>query len=203
MPARGVERRVIHGYASSCALLRWSGGWSLRRFSLPVSGPPWTSSSCPRKSCSLGTPDERFNCGQVVFCPDGKFAATHHDTVMRLGDVATGREVRRFPSGSVASLAFSPDGRVLISHNCQDVVAWDVASGRRLRALRLPAKSPPPAHGRIPRRHARRPLRRAGSTAVGLGDRPGIAGVPGAGAGWAGSGPRLLSRRQDPGRQPK
>jgi WD40 repeat protein len=69
------------------------------------------------------------------FSPDGKYLAMgcqYRDLV--LWDVASGKEVRRFPTaGFFASLAFSPDGKSLAAASGEGVIRlWDVASGRVL-----------------------------------------------------------------------
>lgn len=61
-----------------------------------------------------------------------------NDRTLRLWDIATGRELRRFVGheGPVESLAISPDGRTLAS-GAQDftIRLWDIHSGRELRKL--------------------------------------------------------------------
>ena len=57
---------------------------------------------------------------------DGKYAASAgQDNVIKLWDVATGKELRRYPiavpvqerGGFVSQLAFTPDGRHLVTAN--------------------------------------------------------------------------------------
>jgi WD40 repeat protein len=70
----------------------------------------------------------------VAFSPDGHTLASGSERfVIKLWDVATGAELRSFPSSMVNSLAFSPDGNTLAS-GAQEVLAnvqlWDVATGK-------------------------------------------------------------------------
>jgi WD40 repeat protein/serine/threonine protein kinase len=89
----------------------------------------------------------------VAISPDGKLAAsgsggiwTPHDWIeapdysVRLWDMASGREIRRFEGhgSAVTGLAFSPDGNLLASAGSHDRTAriWEVATGKQLKCLR-------------------------------------------------------------------
>jgi WD40 repeat protein len=69
--------------------------------------------------------------------PDGGVPAFGDRGVIRLYDVAAGKELRQFTGipRSVSRLAFSPDGKLLASGGWSEptVSVWDVATGKRLR----------------------------------------------------------------------
>jgi RNA polymerase sigma factor (sigma-70 family) len=80
----------------------------------------------------------------VALSPDGKWLATGHiddhkeaaADLLRLWDVAAGKEVRRFVGPKelwIPSVAFSPDGRLLAAVGWTGSIhLWDPASGRSL-----------------------------------------------------------------------
>jgi RNA polymerase sigma factor (sigma-70 family) len=80
----------------------------------------------------------------IAFAPDGRSLATaSQDLTVRVQDVVTGREVRRFTGhlglgylGGVVSVAFAPDGRtVATAGDDTTVLVWDVTglAGERAR----------------------------------------------------------------------
>jgi WD40 repeat protein len=91
---------------------------------------------------------DRILC--LAVSPDGKWAASSGwdgnfspEHPIRLWDVATGKEIRKFlveglrPAGS---LAFSPDGRLLACLNAYEATPiriWEVATGKLLRRIDL------------------------------------------------------------------
>ena len=81
----------------------------------------------------------RFNARLVMcagFSRDGKFLATGNDNgTIRLWDVASGRELRRFQNGrdSIHAAVLSPDGMVLASIDYNGTLhLWSTATGKEL-----------------------------------------------------------------------
>jgi WD40 repeat protein len=75
----------------------------------------------------------------VAFSPDDNLlATTGYDRLIKLWDLASGKEVRTLKdhSDAVYGLAFSPDGKLLASGGADRAVkVWNVASGTRLYTL--------------------------------------------------------------------
>jgi len=72
----------------------------------------------------------------VAFSPDGKVIVSGSvDGGLRLWNVASGREIRRFdgPSARVTAVAFARDGKSFISGNGGTLRLWDLANGREIR----------------------------------------------------------------------
>lgn len=76
---------------------------------------------------------------RVCFSPDGLFVLScGGDKTIRLWDVATGQEVRRFEltEAAIRTIAFSPDGRHVVSGSDDGILRlWEVATGRELQTL--------------------------------------------------------------------
>lgn len=68
-------------------------------------------------------------CSAHAISPDGRFLAVA-DTDIRLIELASGKEIRRFTfgDGDVDNIAFTPDGsKLLSSHNTRTALVWDLS----------------------------------------------------------------------------
>jgi WD40 repeat protein len=74
----------------------------------------------------------------VAFSPDGRMLAVSSGGMVRLIEVASGRETGALKGhlGTVWSLAFSPDGKRLASGDDRLVRLWNLAARRQIAALR-------------------------------------------------------------------
>jgi serine/threonine protein kinase/WD40 repeat protein len=86
-------------------------------------------------------PGHRGWLRSVGFSPDGKAVATAcADSVVRLFDVATGKERLSHAHGSaVGWVAFSPDGKALATLSAGRLKLWDMAAGQNPTILAQPA----------------------------------------------------------------
>src|SRR5262249_2596956 len=80
----------------------------------------------------------------LAFSPTGKYLVAAHTSWgpepggrpdgigLRLWDLATGREIRRFhtPPAEIRALAISPDGKTLAAGANDAVLLWELASGQ-------------------------------------------------------------------------
>jgi len=76
----------------------------------------------------------------VAFSPDGKYAlsAGSYDRIIKLWDIATGKEVRTFQGHSdyINSVAFSPEMKYALSgSNDKTLKLWDIATGKEVRTF--------------------------------------------------------------------
>src|ERR1019366_7140843 len=77
------------------------------------------------------------NVMAIAALPDGMRALSgSEDETLRLWDLASGRELRRFDAvGFVWSLAILPDGKRALSGGRGGIQLWDLETGRELRRI--------------------------------------------------------------------
>ncbi len=131
IPVTGVAfspdgRRLLSGGADGCARL-------------------WDAKTHKEVRHFTGSPDEELSGHAVglAFSPDGKRALFAVRDTLRLWEVDTGRELRRFQAVrhyGCCKPAFSPDGRrALTCSSNGDVQYWDLEGGKELRRFRAHA----------------------------------------------------------------
>ena len=77
----------------------------------------------------------------ISFSADGKTLTVVDEAGIGFRDVATGRELRRWPSKDpLFSARYSPDRNWLATGSKEEVLLWDVATGKVVRQLALPGK---------------------------------------------------------------
>ncbi|RKU07683.1 hypothetical protein C6501_17325 [Candidatus Poribacteria bacterium] len=80
-----------------------------------------------------------FEIPFLVFSPDGNLIASHIDGAIRIWDVNTGKEKKRFKGhkSAVTTVAFSPDNRTLVSASYDDTLRfWDINTGKEKTKIR-------------------------------------------------------------------
>lgn len=83
-------------------------------------------------------PTRTLRSRAVSFSVDGRLVVSGSDETIRLWDVTTGREVRKFiGQKQVFAVCFSPDGRYVVSGNGDQYdracIVWDVSTGNEVR----------------------------------------------------------------------
>ncbi|MEI7729733.1 MAG: hypothetical protein WCO56_09170 [Verrucomicrobiota bacterium] len=99
----------------------------------------WLDCETGQERAILEPKGAHANIAVVAVSPGGQFGLSGEDEGgVKLWELATGRELRRFNDGrkdGIRSLRFSPSGQVFASANAAGIITfWDVASGEKLRA---------------------------------------------------------------------
>jgi serine/threonine protein kinase/tetratricopeptide (TPR) repeat protein/DNA-binding beta-propeller fold protein YncE len=115
---RGHPAEVLHAVFSPNGRRVLSGSWD---------GTVWLWDTATGNGIRRFTGD---HVTAVAFSPEGERAAVADEHGLRLWDLETGREVRRFPHRS-SGVAFTPDGRRLLStdHFGRKLQLYDVSTG--------------------------------------------------------------------------
>jgi WD40 repeat protein len=125
------DRLVSAGHASTCLWETASGKLLCRLEPQPVDA---ATDDEPERRRLLRRANGALTVQRLAFSPDGRFLATgSQDNLVRLWDVATGKELRRFVGHDnwVQHVAFSPDGRTLASSSSDwSVRLWEVVTGK-------------------------------------------------------------------------
>jgi WD40 repeat protein len=155
---------TFRGQVATCLAFSPDGGYALsggrdhtvRLWRLPGAVPATMPAEKPRpaeKAMSARPAREvrRFQhdngVASVAFSPDGQRALSGANLDLRLWDVESGREIRRFHGDKaynvVNSLAWSPDGRYALLGagqylNTQRLSLWDVEAWREIRVYEQP-----------------------------------------------------------------
>ena len=81
---------------------------------------------------------DNFELPFLVFNPDGNFIASYVNKAIRIWDVNTGKEKKRFKGhkSTVTTVAFSPDNRTLVSSSYDNTLRfWDVDTGKEKKTV--------------------------------------------------------------------
>jgi RNA polymerase sigma factor (sigma-70 family) len=125
---KGYSRQASLAYSPDNKLHLWDVATGKDLHQLEVAGFAAAPPGSPRSYRAI--------INSFRFSPDTKTLATaSSDNVLRIWDVATGKELRHWDTVDyVAAFAFSPDGKKLASLGSPPVVRfWDVATGKELR----------------------------------------------------------------------
>lgn len=129
-------RRLLRWHFPNILILLLAGRLAAGAAQAPTAPPGIPPSETTRPELVMQT-GHSGSIKSVAFSVDSRWlASAGGDNIVKIWEVATGREVRTLFTGDVWDVAFSPDGRFLASGSMDNTVKlWEVGTGRLVRMM--------------------------------------------------------------------